>query len=464
MTKNVTIENKHKTKNKTKNSKSIFNIPAVVLAIATLLALATCGQTQESYEPHDAVYPDYDGGYITSETDEETPNHAGQAQEQEQEQGLQATPASLNLTRECFLYDFDYLMTMLQENAPYFGLIYRRNGVDMLALIPELRARIEDESFHPTILSFFNLLRNNFFYHAWPVTHLWFEPYGSLREFSLFDRFDNTDGMLRFRHSLHGPPQAIRIPSTEIETSVIEEGYIAYISVRTFNNTATPELRRQIDDFYITIENFEHLIIDLRGNPGGWTPFFDELIISPLLTEPLRSSHYHFVQGGEHNVEHMINNGFLFRRPFSATALDRLFPSIYITQEVMGDLSMMDYYLIKTWTVLPSSLARQIQFDGRVWILTDGHMTSASHMAVAFYKHVGFATLVGETTGGMYVHQNLGSNYVQLPRTGLVVRMDITYVLDGNARPVNYGIDPHYFNLPGMDALETVLELIRRGE
>jgi len=96
-------------------------------------------------------------------------------------------------------------------------------------------------------------------------------------------------------------------------------------------------------------------------------------------------------------------------------------------------------------------------------MLTDGRMTSGSHMAAAFYKEVGFATLVGETTGGMHMHLTLGSNIVQLPRTGLFVRYDFTYVLDSNGRPVDYGIDPHYFNLPGMDALETVLELIRQG-
>ena len=460
---------------KTTRGKCIFSILAFMTAIAALLVLTACGQAQvyeQSYELYHAdVYPDgddlhygdddYDYDYITSETDE----NALDSDEQDQDQGQepQVIPASLNLSPEDFLYDFDYLMAMLKENAPYFGLIYRRNGVDMLALIPELRARVEDEAHRLSILSFHNLLRDEFFNHAWPVTHLWFESYVFLRDHGFNEHFDNLEGMRRFSHSFHSTPPSPRRPRTTIETTIIEEGRIAYISVETFNNNITPELTQQIDDFYREIEDFEHLIIDLRWNPGGWMSFFEDLIISPLLTEPLRATYYHFIRGGEHNLEHMRNFGFIFNRPFSLEALDRLFSDADISYEVIGDLSMMDYYLRETWAVLPSHPARQIQFNGQVWILTNGHMTSGSHMAAAFYRDTGFATLVGETTAGMYMHRHLWSNYVQLPHTGLVVRMDVTYVLDSNGRPVDYGIDPHYFNLPGMNALETVLELIRQG-
>ena len=436
---------------------------SVIILIVASFALSACDSAEQEQEPHNGEDMHYNNGYnndyISDEAGEDAPNFAGQ------EQVLQAAPASLNLTRECFLHDFDYLMTMLEENAPYFSLIYRRNGVDMLALIPELRARLEDESQDINLASFFNLIQNEFFYHALPVTHLWFESYLELRHRGMLNDAENIDGILRYRQRL-GPVQRGGGGAgflQGISTSVIEEGRIAYISIPAFDNTPTPQQIQLIDDFYSQIEDFEHLIIDLRGNPGGWTHFFDELIIAPLLMNPLQARFHNFFQGGSHNLQffegfgvepwrfQQVNDDFLRRMFWDG-----------LSQAVVDDLAIMDYSFHEVWTV-HADPARRINFNGRIWMLTDGYMASGAHMVAAFYCYVGFTTLVGETTGGMYVSRNIGSNIIQLPRTGLFLRYDMTYVLDANGRAVDYGIDPHYFNLPGMDALETVLELIRRG-
>ena len=374
---------------------------------------------------------------------------------------------SAELIREDFLYDFDYLMEVLKENAPYFSLIYRRNGVDMLALMPELRARIAYEMPHVHFLSFFNVLRNDFFYHAFPVTHMWLLSYYEMARFGFLDAADNLEGIMLQQYLLREIPQAWYGPWLwpYIETEIIEPGRIAYIAIPTFDDEATPELLQMIDQFYRQIEGFEHLIFDLRGNPGGFTSFFDDVFIAPLITDPLQATFYHFMQGGVHNIAHMLGSEYdIAANPFSVNALSRIFPDpdVEISQYVINDLAIMDLYFRETWTVYADA-SRSINFNGRIWILTDEFMTSASHIAAAFYRDAGFATLVGETTGGMYVHGGINSNFIQLPRTGLFIRFDPTYVLDANGRPVDYGIEPHYFNLPDMDALETVLELIRRG-
>ena len=370
------------------------------------------------------------------------------------------------LIREDFLYDFDYLMDVLKENAPYFSLIYRRNGVDMLALMPELRTRIAYEMPHVHFLSFYNVLRNDFFYHAFPVTHMWLLSYPEMTRIGILDVADNLEGIRRQQYLLRAIPQVWHGPwlSPYIEAAIIESGRIAYISIPTFSDEVTPELIQDVDDFYREIEDFAHLIIDLRGNPGGFTSFFDDVFMSPLIGDPLQATFYHFMQGGGYNIAHALNSGFDITdlRRFSVNSLNRLFPDVEVSQEVIDDLSIMAFYFSETWTVYPNT-SRSIDFNGRIWILTDDFMTSASHIAAAFYRDAEFVTLVGDTTGGMFVHYDLNSILFQLPRTGLFVRIDTTYVLDSNGRPVDYGIDPHYFNLPDMDALETVLELIRRG-
>jgi len=425
---------------------------AIIVIVAVIVLVARGLSNRESHDFMMNLGESDNGynGYIIDAQNSDVPT----LDEQEQ------IPISLRLTREDFLYDFDYLMTMMQENFPYFGLIYRRNGVDMTALMPELRAMIEDESFNLNFVSFYDLLRTDFFYHAWPVTHLWFTVYDELYEWGMLETADNINGMMRYRDLLRLPPQSYRGPiiSSDIETTIIEEGRIAYISMQTLPRWPGHELTQRIDEFYSQIEDFEHLIIDLRGNRGGFTSFFDDLIASPLINYTLQATFYHFYKDGEHNRQHMRN----IPIPFSADMLYRIFPDINIPQAVIDDLSVMDFFVRETLRVAPR-ITRQIDFNGKIWMLTDGYMFSSAHMVAAFYKEVGFATLVGETTAGMHIHNTFGSNFVQLPRTGLFVRYDFTYVLDSNGRPVDYGIDPHYFNLPGMDALETVLELIRRG-
>ena len=45
-------------------------------------------------------------------------------------------------------------MAAFEEKFPSFGIIYRRNGVDTLSLMPELRKRILDESMEWDYLPF----------------------------------------------------------------------------------------------------------------------------------------------------------------------------------------------------------------------------------------------------------------------------------------------------------------------
>jgi len=42
--------------------------------------------------------------------------------------------------------------------------------------------------------------------------------------------------------------------------------------------------------------------------------------------------------------------------------------------------------------------------------------------------------------------------------------MDLFYVTDSRGRPLEAGTIPHIFNREGMDALETVLALIEKGD
>ena len=68
---------------------------------------------------------------------------------------------------------------------------------------------------------------------------------------------------------------------------------------------------------------------------------------------------------------------------------------------------------------------------------------------------------MGEVTGGVYGGPR---TFVALPNSGIVFYMDVFYVTDEHGRPLEAGTVPHYFNRPGMDALQTVLVMIAEGE
>ncbi|MCL2168387.1 MAG: hypothetical protein FWB74_00005, partial [Defluviitaleaceae bacterium] len=75
-----------------------------------------------------------------------------------------------------------------------------------------------------------------------------------------------------------------------------------------------------------------------------------------------------------------------------------------------------------------------------------------------FIDETGFATLVGETSGGYFGGYRAN---IHLPNSGVVLTFDVVYLTDSRGQAFEEGTRPHYFNLEGMDALETVLALIQ---
>jgi hypothetical protein len=100
-------------------------------------------------------------------------------------------------------------------------------------------------------------------------------------------------------------------------------------------------------------------------------------------------------------------------------------------------------------------------FPGKIWLLTGPHMGSATQISAWAARESGFATLVGDVTGGNYGGPR---TFVALPNSGIAFEMDLFYVADSRGRPLEAGTILHIFNREGMDALETVLALIAEGE
>ena len=403
-----------------------------------------------------------------------------------------ATPAE-SLTRQDFLEDLDYLLKVTEQNFPYLGIAYRRFGVHLLDAGQALREKIADENTPIDFTTFINLLRSEFFANRSGIGHFWM-----LSEAERLRNYERWAGGYmffgaehsNFMHSIMGTPPrypspipnhpgAAPNPSGDyaVVFEIIEEGRIAYMRLASLHD----ELLYRDDDilnFLMGLGGFEHLIIDMRSSLGGRTEHFDNLVAARLINQRLSVTYHDFYKAGPHNIAflglfgRMPNAGPFAHRRFDIGQLDTIFANVgganYICPDVLADLSVFDYHFSGTRTVVPGPV--RSPFNGKIWMLVDERVMSAGTQVAHFYKETGFATLVGQTTGGGVGGNSQAQagafhirNYFALPNTNMIVMFDLTFRTDSQGRPLELGVEPHYFNRPGMDALETVLVIIGEG-
>jgi len=236
----------------------------------------------------------------------------------------------------------------------------------------------------------------------------------------------------------------------------LEPGVVAYVHIESFMNNVVLD-SETLFPFFEEIRDYEHLIIDIRGNTGGWVNSFPANILSMLIDEKISFQHYEFFVASELTAD-------FFENPSSMTdgLLYGIFPiaefvedrnMTYFNQQ---DLELLDYVMV--WTVDHFPAEDNIPFNGEIWLLVDDMSMSASEMAAIISIGTGFATVVGEPTGGV---TGVLYTYAALPNTGILFRIDLGYTVDSYGRSVEeFGVIPQVLSFPGMDALNTVFAII----
>ena len=241
-----------------------------------------------------------------------------------------------------------------------------------------------------------------------------------------------------------------------ISTEILVPGQIAYIHIASFMSDMRLD-NEILLPFYEEVQNFDHLIIDIRGNGGGWSTHFPTNVISMLIDEAISFNYYEFFIDSERTAD-------FFVEPHSMTNanLYGIFPiadfmeSRNLYQFNQDDLELLDYAIVWNSDFFPAE--NNVPFGGEIWLLVDGESASASEMAAIISIGTGFATVVGAPTSGItgVIH-----TYAALPNTGVLFRIDLGYTVDQYGRSVEeFGVIPQIMNTEGMDALETVLALI----
>lgn len=122
------------------------------------------------------------------------------------------------------------------------------------------------------------------------------------------------------------------------------------------------------------------------------------------------------------------------------------------------DLKKLDLMLKSVYFVEPSK--EQKTLKGKIWILVNENVFSSSEYAAMFSKATGFATLVGERTGG----DGIGSDPlpITLPNSGIIVRYSPIYgITTDGTNSQEFGTEPDIYTKEGKTYLQTCIDAIK---
>ena len=173
-------------------------------------------------------------------------------------------------------------------------------------------------------------------------------------------------------------------PGTPFNTTVLEGKNIGYLYAGTFGSNADA-YGEQVLEFYEQIEDFDHLIIDIRGNTGGFYTKWINGIVQPLIHDQVLHEQFFAYKTGEYvsQTQSYILDTIVPKDEFS-----------YLPPEVYED----DYRIHKNWmTYEPMG---EFDFNGDIVLLVDNMVYSAAEGFATFCKEFDFATIYGTPTGG----------------------------------------------------------------
>lgn len=235
-----------------------------------------------------------------------------------------------------------------------------------------------------------------------------------------------------------------------LTTKILEPDRVAYMKIASLPSADRSSDTPEIQKFFKQIKNYGSCIIDIRGNGGGDSRYWVQNIVSPNITKTAEYSNYELVRG-ETASQYLSSVGFVLNPLWK-------FKKMPNTNE--KDLSQMDWFIDLKDSVSNASSAKA--FEGSFYLLTDGGVYSSAEAFAIFCKQTGFATIIGEPTGGDGV--GIDPLLFALPNSGAILRFSASLGLnpDGSSNE-EFGTVPDYPCAQGKDALQTCLDLIHEG-
>ena len=355
------------------------------------------------------------------------------------------------LSQDEKLADFEYMYNILKENYPFFEVNKRINGVDWLekkdTYVSMVKSTKNDEKFFDTMSKILNELHNGHTHMFTPKDYSYWKNlvlnWESGSNEPWLKELNNAKVLLRYnqKHSEQSASNTSQtfqgnnvagsklnisgfLPHKNTNTKIIKKGEVAYLAVKGFDYYNIEKDGKIIKPFLNSIKDYSKLIIDIRGNGGGNDRYWTENIVQPLISKPLTSKIYWVFRGADFEepfISHMIGNGYEGLDLVSEIDKEGLTNT---PPELKKDFK---YFKKIVSTIHP---VKSINFKGKIYLLVDKNVFSSAEGFAIFCKNTGFATIVGEKTGGDGI---VGSPLIcALPNSGYVFGLSMTMGLTDN--------------------------------
>ena len=394
----------------------------------------------------------------------------------------------INLTNEEKMEDFEYLWSKLNSSYPFWNEV-SESGINKNDVYEDYRKEIKktstDIEFMKTIGDFLEefkgyghlLALDGYMYNFYDNTFTlakdrlndeeikemktWFDDLynpKSIQTYSLLDSshpgFRSTKGLKEKykEQNSNSTTNKKEVNEENLKFDIIDEGKTAYIEIKSFRFENIENDRLKLQKFFEMIREYPNLIIDIRENSGGSDKYWQELIVSPNLSEAKTSKRYYLIRQSN------LTNPFLEAK-FDNDSILPIETLPNFDNMNKENLSLFSHYVIDEKTIYPTKNSNG--FNGKIWLLTSPKVYSSSENFAMFCKNTDFATLVGKPTGG----DGGAADPIlfSLPNSGLIIRFSMFYGLnsDGTGNEAN-GTIPDITIDDGEDALQrTLLEINR---
>lgn len=359
------------------------------------------------------------------------------------------------ISSEKALEDYDYMWKVLEENYPFLKLAERKYLLSADALKKNYRSQIEALGEGWIDFDVFYGLMEQCVGKFQGLGHLrLFTPAAyeeAVRACEEAERQGMRDAFTDWCKTIYDDPVVKKrynylktlYPTISGTSGISEKENLifkeidektAYVKIKSFALHRVEKDRESLEQWFIDNARTENLIIDISENGGGTDYYWMELLVAPNIDRPMESEAYYVTPYGEESREPYAAMGITedsFERDLDAL---RALPAI--NEE---DLEGIRYYRKTRRGVVPASDQRIC--EGRFFVLTGEKTYSAAEGFAMFCKDTGFATLVGENTGG-----DGGGNNVfpaALPNSGLIIFYRAMHSLnpDGSSN-VEFGTTP----------------------
>ena len=376
-----------------------------------------------------------------------------------------------SLTPEQKQADFDTLTTILDEAYPFWPDVAAA-GIDRDAVYEKYAAQIRqtetDYDYLDTLLLFLNEFQG--LGHLAGFGGASYKMYLDLMDPFLDDETMRDNAMVQYALSvlndpkpsaLYGPldpdywgfrkkklgapgmePQEASEVQSLLETGILDGG-AAYMKIPSFATAYSYTDAEAVADFFDEIRDTENLIIDIRGNGGGNSLYWYDLIVTPNAKTDLQSDSYYLYKMNDYTYDYSVN------------VCGRTLQDIAQLPEGFDPLDFTHFTVTRLYVP-----AAEDPYPGDIWLLVDENNYSAAEEFAVFAKNSGFATLVGTSrTGGD--SPACTPMLLTLPESGFIFRMSTFYGLnpDGTSNE-RYGTAPDILVRPTEDPLDFVLQKI----